>query len=176
MKGSPNGVSAFDPRILSLLDALHDVQGAPKTAIYPNGSAKNKLEALIDKGFVSETPVPFSNTRLCSITDRGRVLYDALTLIEAIWDSEPTEELGFQIVSRASEPASVPEDDGGSEESVTKTPTATETVQVVLPIDDTEDSDGTEDEVTEPSEEDEKVGGNVFASESVEPVAEGGDL
>ena len=176
MKGSPNGVSAFDPRILSLLDALHDVQGAPKTAIYPNGSAKNKLESLIDRGFVLEMPVPFSNTRLCSITDRGRVLYDALTLIEAIWDSAPTEELGFQIVRRTSEPASVPEDDGGSEEPVTKTPTATETVQVVLPITESVETPDSEEPATEPSEEDEKVGGNVSENDSVEPVPEGGDL
>ena len=172
MKGSPNGVSAFDPRILSLLDTLHDVQGAPKTAIYPNGSAKNKLEELIGRGFVLEMPVPFSNTRFCSITDRGRVLYDAMTLIEAIWDSEPDSELGFQIIRRKDDQESEDE----SEEPSAKTPTAVETVQVILPIEESVEGPASEDTVTEPQTEDEKVGVNVSETESVDPTPVGGDL
>ena len=173
MKGSPNGVSAFDPRILSLLGALHDVQGAPKTAISPNGSAKNKLETLIDRGFVLETPVPFSNTRLCSITDRGRVLYDALTLTEAIWDSDRDTELRFRIVSDREEPVVI---DDGTEEPSAKTPTAVETVQVILPIVESEEEPASEEPIEEPQTEDEKVGVNVSETESVDPTSEGGDL
>lgn len=170
MKGCPNGVMPFDLRILSLLDTLHDVQGAPKTAIYPNGSAKVKLESLIDRGFVQEVPVPFSNTRYCSITGRGRVLFDALTLVETIWDSSPGAELGFRIICQRADG----EEDGGSEEPVARTPTETETVQAVLPVEMAEDEGETDGPPTEPLNDDEKVGENVSETESAD-IPEGGE-
>lgn len=116
------GVCAFDKRMLSVLNALCDVQGAPKTALYTNTSEKNKVDELIVRGFIVEQPVPFSNKRFCTISDRGRVLFDALSLVESVWDSDPRSELGFRIL------ASAPEAENTSEptEPIAKTPTDAE--------------------------------------------------
>lgn len=128
MKQSPNALTPCDTCMLSLLGALHDVHGASKTAIYSNTSSKRKLDILIEKGFVSVSPVPYSNKVWCSISDRGRTLFDALTLVSSMWESEPDREFGFRIVS---EPECEDESDV-DEEAVAKTPTDAEVVQTTL--------------------------------------------
>lgn len=151
------GVCAFDKRMLSVLDALCDVQGASKTALYTNTSEKNKVNELIERGFIVEQPVPFSNKRFCTISDRGRVLFDALSLVESVWDSDPRSELGFRILAAAPEA----EESEESAETVARTPT------------DAEPSDGTSEPVVAPQDAPLSAGDAVPADSA--DVIEGGD-
>lgn len=150
------GVCAYDKRMLNVLNALCDVQGASKTSLYGNTSEKNKVNELIEKGFIDELPVAFSNTRFCVITERGRVLFDALSLIESIWESDPSSGLGFRILAAAPEAEKTEK----PSEPVAKTPTDAE------PTDDTsEPSESPQDAVLE--------GGSAVSAETADAVAGG---
>ena len=94
-----NEYVACDKRMLFLLRGLHDVKGANKSALYRNASEKGTLDALIERNFIAEVPTPFSNKRTCVITQRGRVLYDALSAINEIWSSEPDSEIIIRVSS-----------------------------------------------------------------------------
>ena len=114
----PNtGQCAFDTRMLTILGTLYDVQSAPKAAMYMNTSSKNKVDTLIARGFILESPVPFSNKRLCSITPRGRTLFELLTVLEAVWTSDPDAEFRFNLSYDTVPDREVPD----GEESLTET-------------------------------------------------------
>jgi hypothetical protein len=83
--------------MLFLLRSLHDVQGANKSALYRNASEKGTLDALIERNFIEEVPTPFSNKRTCVITERGKVLFEALTVVDEIWASKPDSEIIIRI-------------------------------------------------------------------------------
>lgn len=97
----------IDRRCLRTLGEVHDVRWKPKSGLYANGSDRSVVNELIVRGFLKESPVEFSNRRNISITDRGRVLYDALLVVRSIWESEPDARLGFSVSGGASE-----DDDG----------------------------------------------------------------
>lgn len=114
MSKAPSDHTACDNRMLFLLRALHDVHGANKSALYRNASEKSALDALIEHNFVEEVPTPFSNKRTCVITQRGRVLFEALAVVDEIWTSKPDSE----IIIRVSNTRKTED----SENSLTETP------------------------------------------------------
>lgn len=133
MTNPHTGLCVFDVRMLSILGTLYDVQSRPKAAIYDNTSSKNKLDELIMRGFITEMPVPFSNKRLCSISPRGRTLFELLTVIEAVWDSDPRADIRFNLTYRD---ADASDGDGDGTEHIAETPIGDGTVREVIPVDD----------------------------------------
>ncbi len=168
MKQSPNTLTPCDTCMLSLLGALHDVHGASKTAIYSNTSSKRKLDILIEKGFVSVSPVPYSNKVYCSISDRGRSLFDALSLVASMWESEPDKEFGFRIVPEEGDEKA--EDDA---EAVAKTPTDAEMVQTTICEPEPSENAVSDEPSAEPQNEDENLGETRIRADSSE--SDGGD-
>lgn len=87
----------IDRRSLRTLGEVHDVPWKPKSGLYVNGSDRSVVNELIERGFLKESPVEFSNRRNISITERGRTLYDALIVIQSIWESDPDSDLFFEV-------------------------------------------------------------------------------
>lgn len=86
-----------DRRAIRTLGDVHDVPFRAKSTLYANGSDRNLVNELIDRGFLKESPVEFSNRRNISITERGRVLYDTLLVTQTIWESDPGADLDFHV-------------------------------------------------------------------------------
>ena len=96
--------------MLFLLSTLHDVKGACKSSLYRNASEKGTLDELIQRNFIEEVPTPFSNKRTCIITERGKVLFEALVAANTVWTSDPDSEVYLKVTStrNAGEPENMP--------------------------------------------------------------------